>query len=241
MAKRKRHVKKDSAIRRSPGRSWLKIGRCVAVRVGVLDPDYEVEIGGWQGWIEKLERTDEGVLVTVRWDRQTLGAMPGELIDKSEEDGLDWGIMALWDHELQPAEARGQIADALLAGAALAKQYRWAHLGEQGRRIQQVLEGVDEDDKMASYVAWLDYLSARLVFPFEAFVSEFQKDGPLQSGDAVLVTGLGGAEDLYGVMAKLEIGEKSPLFPLCDLEVFEREAGENYQLVDDYAVWFANR
>lgn len=207
----------------------------------MLDPDYEVEIGDWQGWIEKLERTDEGVLVTVRWDHRTLEAMPGELIDKSEEDGLDWGLMVLWDHELQPAEARGQIADARLAGAALAKQHRWAHLSEQGRRIQPVLDGVDEGDEMASFKAWLDYLSARLVFPFEAFVSEFQNDGPLQSGHAVLVTGLAGAEDLYGVMVKLKVGRKSPLFPLCDLEVFEREAGENYQLVDDYAVWFANR
>jgi len=99
---------------------------------------------------------------------------------------------------------------------------------------------VDPDDEMALLYAWEDYLNERLDFPFEAEAAEFQERGPLQAGDRVKVTGINLVDDLYGVIVDLRVGRRKYAFPLCDLEVTDARS-PNDQLVQDYAVWFANR
>jgi hypothetical protein len=47
-------------------------------------------------------------------------------------------------------------------------------------------------------------------------------------------------DDLYGVIVDLRHGRRKYAFPLCDLEVTDKHS-PNYQIVRDYAVWFANR
>jgi len=122
----------------------------------------------------------------------------------------------------------------------LRRKYAWSWLGEEGQAIGQVLAGVDPDDEMAILHAWEDHLSHHLAFPFEAQVSEYQDRGTLQAGDRVKVTGIGLVDDLYGVIVDLRHGRRKHAFPLCNLEVVD-ERSPNHQLVQDYAVWFANR
>jgi len=77
--------------------------------------------------------------------------------------------------------------------------------------------------------------------PFAAEVAEFQEHGPLRAGDQVVVTGMGEVTDeLYGIIVDLKVGRRTYAFPLCDLETTDKKSA-NYQLVKDYAVWFANR
>ena len=47
-------------------------------------------------------------------------------------------------------------------------------------------------------------------------------------------------DDLYGVIVRLAYGRRKYDFPLCELEVTDKHS-PNYQIVDEYAVWFANR
>jgi hypothetical protein len=110
---------------------------------------------------------------------------------------------------------------------------------DQDRRIGQVLADVDADDEMAAFEAWDEYLTQHLTFPFEAEVAEFQERGPLQAGDRVQVLRTSTLEDLYGILVRVRARRGEYDFPLCDLVV--DKASPNYQEVDDYAVWFANR
>ena len=87
---------------------------------------------------------------------------------------------------------------------------------------------------------WGDYLEKVLNFPFQAEVSAAQDHGPLDFGDKVKVLEVSIVDDLYGVIVKLRQGRKIYHFPLCDLDCLDTES-KNYQLVHDYAVWFANR
>lgn len=71
-------------------------------------------------------------------------------------------------------------------------------------------------------------------------MTEWQERGPLQGGDLVNVVGIRDIEDLYGILVDLRVGHRKYVFPLCDLIAVD-ENSLNYQLTDDYAVWFANR
>jgi hypothetical protein len=93
---------------------------------------------------------------------------------------------------------------------------------------------------MVGLDAWENHLAKHLSFPFEAEVSEYQERGPLQAGNRVTVQRISDVDDLCGVIVCLRHGRTQYHFPLCDLEVVDKQS-PNHQLVDDYAVWFANR
>jgi len=216
----------------------FKEGDSVVVKPGIVDLDFGTEIGGWQGRI--LEEPGSDNLVLIGWDSITLKNMPGSVIEQSEEQGLDWTKMYLEVQEVALTSLRDTKEDVIQAISELARKHAWSYLGEQGKRIGKVLDGVDEDSEMAALDAWEEHLSKSLVFPFEARIAEYQERGPLQAGDRVKVTGIGLVDDLYGVIVDLRHGRRKYAFPLCDLEVID-ENSPNYQIVRDYAVWFANR
>jgi hypothetical protein len=174
--------------------AMFKEGDSVVVKPGIVDPDFGVEIGGWQGRI--LE----------------------------EEQGLDWTKMYLEAQEIELTSPRDTEEDVARAIKGLSKEYAWSYLGEEGKRIGKVLGGVDEDDEMAALDAWEEHLSKSLGFPFEAEVAEYQEIGPLQAGDRVKVMGIALVDDLYGVIVDLRHGRRKYAFPLCDLEVIDEKS-----------------
>jgi len=50
------------------------------------------------------------------------------------------------------------------------KTHSWSWLGAEGKRIQRVLAGVDEEDEKEALKAWEKYFEKTLIFPFEAKV-----------------------------------------------------------------------
>ena len=113
---------------------------------------------------------------------------------------------------------------------------------EQDLRIAAVLGDIaeKEGDALKALQAWQTHLESKLSFPFEAQIVEPQEHGELKAGDQVSVFDFAGIDDRYGILVSTKTKHKRFDFPLCDLEVCE-EASLNYPLVDDYAVWFANR
>jgi hypothetical protein len=163
----------------------------------------------------------------------------------TQADGMACAFMAMrgvaklhaWDEGFQPAlfiiGGGGRIAY-WLAEAALAER------GRDGLDLFLADVDAERDDELAAFDAWDEYLTQHLTFPFEAEVAEFQERGHLLAGDHVQVLRISAAEDLYGILVRLRARRGEYDFPLCDLEVVDK-ASPNYQMVDDYAVWFANR
>jgi phenylpyruvate tautomerase PptA (4-oxalocrotonate tautomerase family) len=240
MSKRIRHPKKIQSSFQNSIRD-LKVGDCIVVKPGVKDPDYGINIGGWQGRITEIESYQPGqVTIMFQWDSLSLKRMPASAIRRSEENGLDWSTMGLYPEEVEHAEPRDTQADVDALIEELSVEHGWDYLGKQGQRIHVVLQDVDEDDEFAAFEAWHEHLEAHLKLPFEAAVSESQDRGPLRFGDRVKVIGFEGVEDLYGVLVNINAGRDSYVFPLCDLKAVN-EKSTNFTLTDDYAVWFANR
>jgi len=69
----------------------IRVGDLVRVKTGVKDPDFDIDIGGWQGRV--LYET--AGLPCILWDSITLAQMPKQVFDRSEEENLDWRSMYL--------------------------------------------------------------------------------------------------------------------------------------------------
>ena len=166
--------------------------------------------------------------------------MPSETIDQCEEKGLDWTEMYLHPEDVELTTARDSEEDVEEMIDFLESKHSWSHLGEEGKRIQAILDKAEDRSEWAAFKAWEEYFQEVLEYPIEAEVSEWQERGPLRTGDKVKVLGIEGTEDLYGILVSLRRERRKYVFPLCDLEVIEKSS-PNYQPVKDYAVWFANR
>lgn len=83
--------------------TYFKVGDSVKVKEGIVCPDMQdLIIGGWQGRIFEITKDDDGnLLVYIEWDSITLENMPDIFIDDSEENGLCYAIMSLWDNEVE--------------------------------------------------------------------------------------------------------------------------------------------
>lgn len=85
----------------------LHVGASVVVKSGILDPDFEVGISGWQGRIEEVD--DDTVFI--RWDSITLRGIRLDMIIRCENENLDWEVMTLDKGDVEVSTARDSEAD----------------------------------------------------------------------------------------------------------------------------------
>ena len=77
-------------------KAHVKVGDSIVTQPGIIDPDLGLDISGWQGRVIEMSTGLRGQDVTcIEWDGPTLKQMPREIIEKCEEDGLDWRVMWL--------------------------------------------------------------------------------------------------------------------------------------------------
>ena len=216
----------------------FQLGNSVIVKPNVQDPDLNINIGGWQGRISEVVEKDN--VICILWDSLTLNQIPAKAIDQCEEEGLDWAEMYLYSKDVELTNPRDNEEDVKKAIGFLESKHSWSHLGEEGKRIQAVLDKAKGSGEWAEFEAWEKYLGQVLKFPFEAEVSEWQERGRLRTGDKVKVLGIDSNDDKYGILVALSRKRENHVFPLCDLEAIEKTSS-NYRPLKDYVVWFANR
>lgn len=221
----------------------LKIGGNVFVRQGVKEPSLDqLDISGWQGRVVGIDTKSDkvNILITIEWDSLTLKQMPSNYIEQSERDGLDWQKMTLYESELEKTKPRGKKGSVKQSQDELSDKHFWTSFGDDGIRISKVLDNVSPHDEMECLQKWVEYLDAELTFPIHAIVTESINNWLIKSGDKVVLKSLPHIVDMYGVIAFIKLnGEKYP-FPLCDLEVIDKNLAD-FQLIEDYKDWFSNR
>ena len=91
----------------------FKVGDAIKVKEGIVCPDMQdLIISGWQGRISAITKDDNGhLLVYIEWDSITLENMPDVFIDDSEENGLGFASMSLFDNEIELAKSRDTKED----------------------------------------------------------------------------------------------------------------------------------
>ncbi len=110
----------------------LHVGESVVVKSGVLDPDFRIDISGWQGRIKEVDDDDEET-VFIRWDSFTLREMGLDLIVRCENENLDWEVMTLDMDEIEVTTARDSEADV----SRIASQLKVEMLGDPRLNAEQ--------------------------------------------------------------------------------------------------------
>lgn len=235
----RKRTKSDKKL--TPPKNYA-IGESVVVNPGTFDPDHGFDMGGWQGRVTENHHADDqgNPYVTIAWDSITLKQMPVDVIERCEKDGLDWSTMGLYASEVTSVAPRDKIHHVQKVKDEIEDAHEMDYLGEQGRRIQQVLNSAVRKNEQDRFKAWGKYLKEKLVFPFEAEVSEYQERGPIKTGERVSVLDIEIVDDSYGIIVSIKTKRGHHDFPLCDLEALP-ETSPNYQPLNDYVVWFANR
>ena len=222
----------------------IKINDSIIVRKGVQDPDFEnLSLSGWSGRINEIveEYTDERVaLINIEWNSKTLKQIPDKYIQECETEGLDWQQMNLYVSDIEINIMADKTNDIKKTQKKLEEKHHWAYLGDSGKRISNILEGIKPEDEWKCFIQWDKYLKSKLEFPFQALVEYSENNWLVKEGDIINIKKLSEVVDMYGIIAKGKIGKKTIEFPLCDLEIIEKKHN-NYKLIDDYRVWFSNR
>ena len=109
-------------------------------------------------------------------------------------------------------------------------------LSDQEKRIDNVLKDCDGWTVSSETVdAFHDYLSEQLELPCEVISIEDDKKyllyGIEDSGDTMY--------GLTGNVKLLSDKRRKLVLALCDLEAIEK-GSKNFELLDDYSVWFCN-
>ncbi|EFI34381.1 hypothetical protein Dthio_PD1733 [Desulfonatronospira thiodismutans ASO3-1] len=132
-------------------KSIMKAGDSVVVKSGTKDPDLEIDIGGWQGRIVEIDKNQKTFLI--EWDSHTLKHMPSEVIEQCEAMNWDWERMYLYQEDIDPADPRDNNEDRENISSHLNNKYSWAGLGEEGKRILNVLEKAKSGDDIDAFVS----------------------------------------------------------------------------------------
>ena len=86
---------------------------------------------------------------------------------------------------------------------------------------------------------WLDYLEKELTFPFEASIQD-SENFELQWKDIVNVKQIEDFADMYGILLEIRKGRKKFIFPLCDLEVVEKQSRNRF-IIDAFLEWWTEK
>ena len=214
----------------------LQVGDSVRVKNGTKDPDFEIDIGGWQGRVSEIQ--DD--IICIDWDSSTLSIFPDKYLSQCEEDGLDWKRIYLEKKDVEFVNEVNADTELVKKRKEIELKHYWDWLGDTGKRISKVLKDINPDDDLAAFDAWQKYLKRSISFPFEAEIAEYQEKGAFRQGDKIKIHSILGYEDLYGIIAKIRFNGVVYHFPLCDVDVLDNKS-KNYQVVNDYKNWFGNR
>ncbi len=146
----------------------LKTGQSVKVKKGILCPDDpEFDLSGWQGRIIDIGEDENGeTIIDIVWDSITLKEMSEEYIVKCEADGLDWASMYLFPSDVEQVNERDSKKDTDKIRNEIEIRFAWIGVGEEGKRIQAVVNSAKDSSDREIMKTWGNYLEKHYEIPF---------------------------------------------------------------------------
>jgi len=221
------------------GTPKFRVGGAVVVNAGVMDPDKPtLSLAGWQGWVTEINA--EAGTLTFNWDSVSLRLITADYIRECELMGLGWETMILEISDVSPVAPRDTPRQAAAVYEEIKAYHRWDHLADINPGICDLLGPLGKANPLTYLNAWEGHLGKVLHFPFKASREEKFRRGPVEVGDIVEVLGIAEVDALYGLLASVRLDRRMYTVPLCDFEATD-DLSANYQPLNDYVVWFANR
>ena len=155
-------------------------------------------------------------------------------------EGYDYEIMTLEISELKRVNRRGNPNKNKDLKSKLDIKLYWIGLYEEEKSIKyiEIFQGIEVTNYNLLYQKWEEYLSENLEFPIETTVVESER-GRIRNGAMIKLLNIDDFDDMYGVFGIGKYGREAITFPICNLEAINKKSN-NYELLRDYAIWFAN-
>jgi hypothetical protein len=225
---------------KTKSRPKFSVGDAVRVKPGVTDPDFpDIPFGGWAGTISEVEDGDPQTYL-IALNERTLKSIHPIYRKRCERDGLESDQVWLFEEDLE-LDSGGPVQIEQPTSIVT----KPLSMDDQDDRIRSIL-GLTGDDPLPEtddewLLAYYEYLTANLSFPFEAKYSF--ETGPFQSKTyAITILGLLDPDafpgDEYGLFCQARRDGKRIELPLTEVEV--HKGNPNRRLVEDYSYWFVN-
>jgi hypothetical protein len=148
--------------------------------------------------------------------------------------------MVLGIEDVSPARPRDKPQTVKQVVEDIREHHLWDHLSDLNPGISELLDPLGKSDTLTYLHTWEAHLEKILRFPFEARREEQLQGDSIAVGRIVKVLGIADVDDVYGLLVDVRVERRKYMLPLCDLKVTD-SSSSNYQPVNDYVVWFANR
>lgn len=213
----------------------FKIGDFVKVKNGIKDPDYDfIFTENCQGEITEID----GTLLTIEFDNKTVTDFPLDYLIQIIKDGAEGNEMCLETDDVELTSER-DWTDREEQIASVRLYWIWRFRDDSSKYLNYFSE-VDVDDEYEIYYTWINYLNEKLQFPLETEVVESDSGG-LKLGEKVKLLDIEeDVDERYGVLGIGKSQKGAVTYPICDLEVIDKNS-KNFQPLKDYCIWFANR
>ncbi len=132
----------------------------------------------------------------------TLNQMLEEYILDSEEKNLSWDLLTVYRNNVKPSEAHDTETDVKEVRNRLHTKYSWYGMGDEGKRVFEVLKDVDQRDEMECLAAWEKHLRKNIDFPVEAEIYSTSGVQGFSTGDRVRIDEILFKDDLYGLIVE---------------------------------------
>jgi hypothetical protein len=84
----------------------------VVIKDGTIDDEFGVDFSGWHGRTADIQIVEEDEpRITVIWDSVSLKAIPVEVLERCEKEGIDWTAALLRLEEIESTEPRDTWED----------------------------------------------------------------------------------------------------------------------------------
>jgi hypothetical protein len=237
----------------------IKKGDSVRVKPGVLDPDYDHDLSGWQGRVLDIE-TDGGTLIEIAWDSVTLNRMPAEIIEACIEDGFDYYSMWLGKNDVNLTGPRDSQQDVKKSIDTINEKYEYTSSDEQNKKFEKILDIWDLWVSEENHNRFLDYLAEHIKTPcvltgaenfsweepyllgiFDQTEYEKLKKERPSSADQFKLIRLEGIDDRWGILVKVRRISDKKIFiiPLWELKTADKK-DRNHPFIDAYSNWMSN-
>lgn len=218
----------------------IKIGDYVKVKNGIKAPGFEYQLmDDWQGKIVEVQESEN--LVDIEWDSETLLNTPEKYLKDLIKEGYDYEIMTLELSDLERANRRDNSIQRKDVKSKLDAKLYWIELFEEedkSIKYGRLFQGIRLDNYNQLYQKWEEYLSENLEFPIETKVVETPR-GRIRNGAKIKLLDIEDYDDMYGIFGIGKHERAAITFPICNLEATNKKS-KNYELLRDYAIWFAN-
>lgn len=214
-----------------------KTGTIVKIKTGVKVKDLKFSVEGWHGRIGTSAYPDSDMIM-IELDSVVMKSLPEDYIIKTlQGTDIDWfNHFYLNEDDVEPATARDTSAEVEATLEHINDKYYWKAMSDgspEDELLAEIMSELEDED-------WFGYLEEHLTFPFEVEVVESERLHDPNLGKKFKVYSFEIDDDLYGIIVNGRKMRKKVNYPLCDLEVTDKES-PNYLSVRAYSIWFANR